>query len=82
MPARTLRLEVARNAYREIIRNRFSKADFVLVVDLDDANEREIDPGAVLSALEFLQQEESRAAAFANQAGNYTDMWALRHAEL
>jgi glycosyltransferase involved in cell wall biosynthesis len=80
--ARTLRLQVARNAYLAAIRDSEVAAfDRLVVVDLDDANVRALSPAAFERALDFLAADTRRAGVFANQDGTYYDMWALRHPE-
>jgi glycosyltransferase involved in cell wall biosynthesis len=79
--ARTVRLEIARNAYIEALKyhGQFKDFDYFIVLDMDEAGSYPIDKQAVLNALKFLSASPNRAAAFANQIGTYYDMWALRH---
>jgi hypothetical protein len=76
---RTLRLEIARNRYLSLVRSEYSSYDFLFVVDCDEVNAARIDLGAVRRAINFLTEEENRAAVFANAKGIYYDLWALRH---
>jgi glycosyltransferase involved in cell wall biosynthesis len=80
-PARTVRLEIARNAYIAAIggRSHLAKFDYLCVVDLDEVNARPIDPAGVAEGLARLRSDEA-AGVFANQLGAYYDLWALRHA--
>src|SRR5690349_21104828 len=41
-PVRTMRLEIARNQYLSIARNKFSHYDYLLVLDCDEANSADI----------------------------------------
>jgi len=78
---RTVRLAIARNMYLELIRNsRLREFDYLVVMDMDGVNERELDLDAVRKCLEFLDADARHAGMFANQSGIYFDMWALRHA--
>jgi hypothetical protein len=83
-PARTRRLEVARNCYIEAIRADpgLRLFDLLFVLDLDDMNSSSLDAEALERALSFLTAERERVAVFANQRGIYYDMWALRHREI
>ena len=82
-PARTRRLERARNTYVELIRSDAALRDFdyLVVMDMDEINAAEIPAEAIERAFEFLEADPTRAGVFANQAGPYYDMWALRHPE-
>jgi len=84
IPQRGLRLEVARNAYLEFIREHdfLSKYDYLVVLDMDDVNTQGVNSDKFKEALNFLSSDEKNAAVFANQAGTYYDMWTLRHKEL
>jgi len=84
IPIRTLRLEFMRNAYLEIIKKskRLSEYDILVIIDMDDANTFPLDSIQIDSALRFLMESPERAAVFANQAGKYYDIWALRHKDL
>lgn len=79
-PARTVRLEIARNAYIAAIsgRDHLTKFDYLCVVDFDDVNARPIDPIGVAEGISRLRSGEA-AGVFANQLGAYYDLWALRH---
>lgn len=80
LPIRTVRLAVARNAYLEIVRNsKLRDFDYLIVIDMDGVNERELEAHAVARCLEFLDADPRHAGMFANQSGMYFDMWALRH---
>ena len=83
-PVRTRRLEVARNAYIQMILNDggLKSFDFLILIDLDEVNAGVLDLAAIRLAAEFLIGRESCAAVFANQRGTYYDMWALRHAQM
>jgi hypothetical protein len=52
---------------------------FMVIFDCDHVNTRAIDPTAISTAIRFLAEDTNRAAVFANQAGFYYDIWALRH---
>jgi glycosyltransferase involved in cell wall biosynthesis len=82
-PARTRRLEFARNACLQAVLGepRLAACDYLVVMDLDDAAARPLDLEAVRRALQFLREREQAAAVFANQRGVYYDLWALRHAQ-
>jgi glycosyltransferase involved in cell wall biosynthesis len=81
VPARTVRLEIARNAYIEAIKyyKNLKDFDYLIVLDMDEVGAYSIETQAVFDVLQFLESSPSRAAAFANQKGAYYDMWALRH---
>jgi hypothetical protein len=81
IPARTVRLEMIRNAYIETIRHYAELRDFdyLVVLDMDDVGMHLIDVQDLSSVIEFLKASATRAAVFANQRGTYYDMWALRH---
>jgi hypothetical protein len=81
IPARTVRLEMIRNAYIETIRHYAELRDFdyLVVLDMDDVGMHLIDVQDLSSVIEFLNASATRAAVFANQRGIYYDMWALRH---
>ncbi|MBU3610057.1 hypothetical protein ICN32_05745 [Polynucleobacter wuianus] len=84
IPRRGLRLEIARASYVEFIKadSLLSTYDFLVVLDMDDVNVRGVDLVRFLEAIKFLQEQEERAAVFANQEGTYYDMWTLRHETL
>ena len=84
VPARTIRLEMIRNAYLETIRYYDELRDFnyLVIMDMDDVGTYLIDAQEVTKAVEFLEASPTRAAIFANQRGTYYDMWALRHSSI
>jgi hypothetical protein len=81
---RTVRLEIARNAYINAIKqDRYLHTyDYMIVMDMDDRGVHPISSIALSSAVEFLNGHGTRAAAFANQSMKYYDLWALRHPQL
>jgi hypothetical protein len=81
---RTVRLEIARNAYINAIKQDKSlhSFEYMIVMDMDDRGAHPIGMEALSSALNFLKQQDSRAAVFANQSIKYYDLWALRHPQL
>jgi len=83
IPARTVRLEIARNAYLEVIRDTPSLArfDYVCLLDMDEYGAYPVDTDSFRRAVDFLQRATDCAAVFCNQLGIYRDMWALRHPE-
>lgn len=83
-PNRTLRLEIARNAYIEAIQQDPSLHDYehMIVMDMDDRGAYPLSSEALSSALHFLNEKSERAAVFANQSVKYYDLWALRHPQL
>lgn len=78
---RTLRLEITRNAYIDFLRNHptIQDTNFVFVIDLDDRATHPLKEDDLIQSINFLQNRKSAAAVFANQIGNYYDLWALRH---
>jgi SEC-C motif len=78
-PIRTIRLATARNRYLSAVRSEFSDYNLLIALDCDEVNAMEIDLAAVGRAMEFLEQDASHAAVFANSEGVYYDMWTLRH---
>jgi glycosyltransferase involved in cell wall biosynthesis len=82
--ARTVRLEIARNAYLEYIRSdeRLRAFDYLIVLDFDEALSNPVELDEVEKSLDLLRGQGDCAAVFANQTGTYHDMWALRHANL
>ena len=84
IPIRTLRLEIARNAYVETIKfyKKLHSFDYVAVIDMDDDGAYPIDTNMVLSGIKFLETSSTKAAIFSNQRGVYCDMWALRHFDI
>jgi hypothetical protein len=82
-PIRTVRLAIARNTYLEIIRNSGLKSfDYLFVLDMDEVNAHPLDMDGVMKSVRFLEENEKNAGCFANQAGIYYDMWALRHRDM
>jgi hypothetical protein len=82
-PARTRRLEFARNCYVEAIRAdpQLRAFDLLFILDLDEINSAALDLEAIERAVAFLLEDPERVGVFANQRGIYYDMWALRHPE-
>ena len=80
IPARTVRLEIVRNTYLELIKtdSNLRGFDFLVILDMDEVNSHKIDINNFSNALSFLNDSTSRAAVFANQQGDYYDVWALR----
>ena len=80
VPFRTVRLEMVRNAYLEVIRYHADLRDFdyLVVIDTDEAGIYPINSLELNAAIEFLSNSHTRAGCFANQRGTYYDMWALR----
>jgi hypothetical protein len=81
---RTVRLEIARNAYLNAIQQdeTLHPFDHLVVLDMDDRGAHPLELDAIKSALVFLSENEQRAAVFANQPVKYYDLWALRHPQL
>jgi hypothetical protein len=81
---RTVRLEIARNAYINVIQQdkTFQNYDHLIVMDMDDKAVHPLDLDALSSALIFLNEDKENAAVFANQPTKYYDLWALRHPNL
>lgn len=81
---RTLRLEIARNAYISAIKQDKSlhSFEYMIVMDMDDRGAYPLNADLVSKALEFLDQKSEHAAVFANQPVKYYDLWALRHPQL
>jgi hypothetical protein len=84
MPVRTVRLEIVRNTYLELIKtdSKLRDFDFLVILDMDEVNSHQIDTSNFSNSLSFLNDSTSRAAVFANQQGGYYDLWALRSNEL
>ena len=78
--SRTIRLEITRNAYINLLKKNVNlcKFDFMIVLDMDDIAIYPIDLNEFKQSLLFLKADESRAGVFANQENNYYDLWALR----
>jgi glycosyltransferase involved in cell wall biosynthesis len=83
-PNRTLRLEIARNAYINAIQQDTSlhAYEHMIVMDMDDRGAYPLSLKALSSALDFLNAKPECAAVFANQSVKYYDLWALRHPQL
>ena len=79
---RSMRIAGARNAYLSLIRAIFADFDYLIVIDMDDANTLLLALDGFARALEFLEADGQRAGVFANTKGVYYDMWALRHPTL
>jgi glycosyltransferase involved in cell wall biosynthesis len=80
IPIRTLRLELIRNTYIEVIRynSELSCFDYLIILDMDNVGMYLINIEEASNAIDFLSSSTTRAAVFANQKGTYYDMWALR----
>lgn len=83
-PNRTLRLEIARNAYIKAIQQdpALHEYEYMIVMDMDDRGAYPLSSDALASALNFLNGKSEHAAVFANQSVKYYDLWALRHPQL
>jgi hypothetical protein len=81
---RTVRLEIARNAYINSIIENKKLHDFnhMIVMDMDDRGAHPLNPSDLSNALNFLNSQVAHAAVFANQSVKYYDLWALRHPQL
>jgi hypothetical protein len=81
---RTVRLEIARNAYINVIQQdkTFQNYDNLIVMDMDDKAVHPLGLDALSAALTFLNEDKENAAVFANQPIKYYDLWALRHPNL
>jgi hypothetical protein len=79
---RSLRIAGARNAYLAHIRSLFADFDYLVVMDMDDANTLPLALDGFARAVAFLEADGQRAGVFANALGIYYDMWALRHPAL
>lgn len=77
-PLRTDRIAYCRNKYlNELkINPKYKDVDFLVVADLDGIN-----TSLTSTAVESCFSRTGWAAVFANQAGPYFDIWALRHPE-
>ena len=82
--ARTVKLEILRNAYVECLRTykNLKDHDLVVLIDMDDVAVWPIDIGELSKAVQFIQSDSQKAGVFANQLGTYYDIWALRHKTL
>jgi len=80
---RTIRLEIARNAYIYFLLNdpKLISFDELIVMDMDDRGCFPIDHSQFISARTFLNSKNEIAGLFANQLNSYYDLWALRHKE-
>jgi glycosyltransferase involved in cell wall biosynthesis len=76
-PNRTARLAVIRNICLSELWRRDEAFDFLIVADLDGLNETLIDEPAFSQVIKDAPGDWS--ALFANQRGDYYDVWALRH---
>jgi hypothetical protein len=65
-----------------IAKTEFSDFDYALMIDCDNINSNLIDLSAMRRAVSFLEQTAGCAGVFANSAGVYYDLWALRHPTL
>lgn len=81
IPIRGLRLEIARNSYISFIKQKLDlrNSDFLMVLDMDDANIYDFKIEEFITAFDFLETNANIAAIFPNQIGTYYDLWALRH---
>ncbi len=84
LPERTRRLAFLRNKCLSLLRadKSLRAYDYLIVMDLDDANVAPLDPQAVIAAFRFLEQSAATAGIFANSRGPYYDLWALREDRL
>lgn len=82
--SRTVRLEIARNAYINAIHQdqTLHQFEYLIVMDMDDRGAYDLNLNALVSALSFLNERAEHAAVFANQSIKYYDLWALRHPQL
>jgi hypothetical protein len=78
IPYRTGRIATGRNVYLDIVEEKFSDWDFLLVLDFNDANIDPIDDTFILSNF----QRDDWDMVCANQKLGYYDLWALRHPKL
>lgn len=78
IPARTMRLALVRNRLLEYIHAHYTTYEYILMVDLDGI----LDDFDIHSIGKALKTPEPWDALFANSAGKYYDIWALRSAEL
>jgi hypothetical protein len=79
-PARTVRLAMARNAVLSVLRQwaDIQGFDTLVLLDLDDVNTRPWSPEAIARAVHSLHAQPDTVGLFANQLGQYYDLWALR----
>lgn len=78
IPARTMRLALVRNRLLEYVHTHYSTYEYILMIDLDGI----LDNFDIRSIGKALQTPEPWDALFANSAGKYYDIWALRSTEL
>ena len=78
IPARTMRLALVRNKLLEYVHTHYSTYEYILMIDLDGI----LDDFEVGSIQKALQTPGPWDALFANTAGKYYDIWALRSKEL
>lgn len=80
LPVRTVRLEIVRNTYLELVKtdSKLRYFDYLVILDMDEVNTHQIDVNNFSNSLSFLKDSPLRAAVFANQLGDYYDLWALR----
>ena len=78
IPARTMRLALVRNRLLEYIHAHYTTYEYILMVDLDGI----LDDFDIYSIRKALKTPEPWDALFANSAGKYYDIWALRSKEL
>ena len=76
IPARTMRLALVRNRLLEYIHAHYTTYEYILMVDLDGI----LDDFDIHSIGKALKTPEPWDALFANSAGKYYDIWALRSA--
>jgi hypothetical protein len=72
---RTGRIAAARNFYLDIIEEKYSNYDYILVLDFNETNIEPITDEAILSNFRYLDWD----MICANQPQGYYDLWALRH---
>lgn len=80
MRKRTERLAFLRNKYMGLLNQEKTLAgfDFLIVLDMDGANER-LDHKRIVEIME--ESDRTWSGIFANQSEVYYDIWALRHPE-
>ncbi len=73
---RTVAMAISRNEYLKEIREnpKFEEIDYVVVSDFNQLNDR-----LTYEAIDSCFKRSDWDACFANQAGRYYDVWALRH---
>jgi len=80
IPARTMRLALVRNRLLEYVHAHYSTYEYILMIDLDGILD-DFEVGSIQKALQTPIQG-GWDALFANSAGKYYDIWALRSTEL